>query len=213
MRVKDTFRYKIIRPITKGVIYLFFRPQVVGLENVPKEGPYVLAGNHTKWLDPVLLVGVAGKNQVHFLAKEEMWHGIGWIAVKAMSCIPVNRKIHDKDALISAYECLNDGSCIGIFPEGTINKTKDLIMPFKMGAVKMCKETGAKLVPFVITGKYKWFGKDIKIEFLKPREVGEDLEKANQELMDDVSEKLGEYFLKTKEKKVPKKVVSKRGKR
>lgn len=173
----------------------------------------MLAGNHTKWLDPVLLVGVAGKNQVHFLAKEEMWHNIGWIAVKTMSCIPVNRKIHDKDALISAYECLNNGSCIGIFPEGTINKTKDLIMPFKIGAVKMCKETGAKLVPFVITGKYKWFGKSIKIEFLKPREVGDDLELENDRLMNDVSEKLGEYFSVTKEKEVPKKVVRKRGKR
>lgn len=37
MRVKDTFRYKIIRPIVCGLVHLFFRPQVVGLENVPKE--------------------------------------------------------------------------------------------------------------------------------------------------------------------------------
>lgn len=213
MKKYDTVVYKIIRPVVAGLVKVFFRPQVVGLENIPKEGPYVLASNHTKWLDPVLLVGVAGKKQVHFLAKEEMWHDLGWIVVKAMGCIHVNRKIHDKDALLSAYEFLNNGSCIGIFPEGTINKTDELVMPFKIGAVKMCSETGAKLVPVVITGKYKWFRKGIKIEFLKPREVKKDLELENERLMTDISEKLGEYFLVTKEKKVPNKGVKKRGKR
>ncbi len=195
MKRKDTLFYKFIRPIVRGLVYLFFRPQVVGLENVPKDGPYVLAGNHTKWLDPVLLVGVAGHNQIHFLAKEEMWHGVGWIVVKAMGCIPVNRKIHDKDALYSAYQLLNSGSCIGIFPEGTINRTNDLIMPFKYGAVKMCKETGTKLVPFVITGKYKWFGKNIRIEFLKSRKVGKNLDFENKKLMKNVSDKLQEQIV------------------
>lgn len=206
MKKKSTFIYKIVRPIVKGLIYLFFRPTVIGRENIPKDGPYVLAGNHTKWLDPVMLVGVAGPNQVHFLAKEEMWHGKGWIVVKAMSCIPVNRKIHDKDALISAYNHLNTGKCIGIFPEGTINRTDDIVMPFKIGAVKMCKETGAPLVPFVITGKYKWFKKGITIEFLKPRKVKGDLTLENEKLMDAVSSKLEEYFLKTGEKVVKRKV-------
>lgn len=206
MKKKSTFIYKIVRPIVKGLIYLFFRPTVIGRENIPKDGPYVLAGNHTKWLDPVMLVGVAGPNQVHFLAKEEMWHGKGWIVVKAMSCIPVNRKIHDKDALISAYNHLNTGKCIGIFPEGTINRTDDIVMPFKIGAVKMCKETGAPLVPFVITGKYKWFKKGITIEFLKHRKVKGDLTLENEKLMDAVSSKLEEYFLKTGEKVVKRKV-------
>lgn len=210
---KSTFVYKIIRPIIKGLIYLFFRPTVVGRENIPKDGPYVLAGNHTKWLDPVMLVGVAGRNQVHFLAKEEMWHGKSWIVVKAMGCIPVNRKIHDKDALISAYNHLNAGRCIGIFPEGTINRTDDIIMPFKIGAVKMCSETGASLVPFVITGKYKWFGKGIKIEFLKPRKISGDLTLENEKFMDVVGERLEEYFLETGEKVVKKKRGNKNGKK
>lgn len=204
----DAFGYKIVKPIVKFLFYTLYRPTIIGKENIPKDGPYVLAGNHTKWLDPVMLVSVAGKNQVHFLAKEEMWHGKGWIVVKAMGCIPVNRKIHDKDALIKAYEYLNNGSCIGIFPEGTINRTDDIIMPFKIGAVKMASVTGAPIVPFVITGKYKLFKKGITIEFLKPREVHEDLTLENEKLMDVVSEKLEDYFLETGEK-----VVKKRGKK
>lgn len=208
----NAFGYTIVKPIVKFLFYTLFRPTVIGKENIPKDGPYVLAGNHTKWLDPVMLVSVAPRNQVHFLAKEEMWHSMGWIVVKAMGCIPVNRKIHDKDALIKAYEYLNNGSCIGIFPEGTINRTDDIIMPFKFGAVKMCKETNATLVPFVITGKYKLFKKGVTIEFLKPRKVSQDLEFENEKLMDAVSEKLEDYFLITGEKKV-KKRGSKNGKK
>lgn len=213
MKRRSTFIYKIVRPIVKGLIYLFFRPEVKGRENIPKDGPYVLAGNHTKWLDPVMLVAVAGRNQVHFLAKEEMWHGASWIVVKAMGCIPVNRKIHDKDALISAYKHLNSGRCIGIFPEGTINRTDDITMPFKIGAVKMCKETGASLVPFVITGKYKWFGKGIKVEFLKPRMVTGELDLENDKLRNCISDKLEDYFLITGEKKVNKKRGKRNGKK
>lgn len=201
----NTIGYTIVRPIVKFLFYILYRPIVIGRENIPKKGPYVLAGNHTKWLDSVMLVSVAGRNQVHFLAKEELWHGKGWIVVKAMGCIPVNRKIHDKDALIRAYEYLNNGSCIGIFPEGTINRTDDIIMPFKYGAVKMCGETGAQLVPFVITGKYKLFKKGVRIEFLKPRKVTEDLTLENEKLMADVSGKLEEYFLETGEKTVKRK--------
>lgn len=209
----NAWGYTLVKPIVKVLFYTLFRPTIKGRENIPKKGPFVLAGNHTKWLDSVMLVSVTPKNQVHFLAKEELWHGKGWIVVKAMGCIPVNRKIHDKDALIKAYEYLNNGSSIGIFPEGTINRTDDIIMPFKFGAVKMCKETDATLVPFVITGKYKLFKKGVTIEFLKPRKVTGDLEIENEKLMSDVKEKLEDYFLVTGEKKVSRKRGKKNGKK
>lgn len=209
----NAWGYTLVKPIVKLLFYTLYRPTIKGRENIPKNGPFVLAGNHTKWLDSVMLVSVTPKNQVHFLAKEELWHGKGWIVVKAMGCIPVNRKIHDKDALIKAYEYLNNGSCIGIFPEGTINRTDDIIMPFKYGAVKMCKETDATLVPFVITGKYKLFKKGVTIEFLKPRKVTGDLELENEKLMSDVKEKLEDYFLITGEKKVDMKRGKKNGKK
>ena len=197
----NSFGYTIFKPIVKALFYLLYRPKVIGKENILRSGPYVLAGNHTKWLDAVMLVSVVPYNQVHFLAKEELWHGLGWIVVKAMGCIPVNRKIHDKDALTKAYCYLNNGSCIGVFPEGTINRTDDVIRPFKYGAVKMCKETNAYLIPFVITGKYKLFRKGITIEFLKPRKVSSDLEIENDKLMDSVRNKLTKYFFETGAKK------------
>lgn len=189
MRIQDTIFYKIVRPIVAFLIRLLFRPQVEGLENIPKDGRVLLAGNHTKWLDPVMLVGVQ-KRQIHFLAKEELFHGITKFIVKGMGCVPVNRKIHDKNALHSAYQFLEKDLCIGIFPEGTINRTDDVIMPFKMGAVKACYTTKSQLVPFVVTGKYKLFRRGIRVEFLKPLKIGSNLEKENERFMKIVRDRL-----------------------
>lgn len=189
-KYKDNLFYKIVRPIVKLLVITLYQPKVAGLENIPKEGGVVLAGNHTKWLDPVFLVGLT-KRQVHFLAKKELFDkSITRPIVKGMGCVSVDRKIHDKNALEEAYKYLENGKCIGIFPEGTINRTDDVIMPFKIGTVKACSETNTPLVPFIITGEYKLFKSTAKIEFLEPIKVGNDLEKENKKLMDIVSKKL-----------------------
>lgn len=189
MKICDKKFYKIVRPLVVFFIRVFFRPRVIGVENIPKEGRVVLAGNHTKWLDPVMLVAVC-KRQIHFLAKEELFHGFTKWIVEGMGCVPVNRKIHDKGALKSAIQFLNYDLCVGIFPEGTINRTQEVIMPFKIGAVKASYDSDAFLVPFVITGKYKIFQRSVQVEFLKPRKIGENLEKENEKFMNSVREKL-----------------------
>lgn len=185
----DTLFYKIVRPIVGVIFKILYRPTIVGRENIPKTGGVVLAGNHTKWLDPIMLIAVT-KRQVHFLAKDELFHGKTKLIVKGMGCIPVNRKIHDKNALNQGYKTLENNNVIGIFPEGTINRTKDVIMPFKIGAVKMANKTNSNLIPFTITGKYKLFKKSIRIEFYKPIKVKDNLDKENEKLMDIISKNL-----------------------
>ena len=76
VEAKDKLFYKIVKPPVKLLIKLLFRPKVIGLENIPDNGRILLAGNHTKWLDPVLIVSVTNR-QVHFLAKEEFSSIIG----------------------------------------------------------------------------------------------------------------------------------------
>ncbi|MBQ9019428.1 MAG: 1-acyl-sn-glycerol-3-phosphate acyltransferase [Bacilli bacterium] len=189
--MKDTLFYKIVKPLVIFFIKVFYHPKVLGLENIPKDGRVVLAGNHTKWLDPIMLIAY-NKRQIHFLAKDELFHGVTKFIVKGMGSIPVNRKIHDKDALIKAIESLNNDLCVGIFPEGTINRTNDIIMPFKIGAVKMAFETDSRIIPFIITGKYRIIGKSVTLEFLKPIKIGKDLDKSNDKLMHNISKKIKE---------------------
>lgn len=184
--------YDIIRIFLKINVYLFLHPKVKGREHISKEGSIVLAGNHTSWLDPLLLIAVVPR-KVHFLAKIELFKGIEGFVVRQMGCIPVNRKIHDKDSLKNAKEELRMGEVIGIFPEGTINRSDDIVMPFKIGAVKMSSDTDSILVPFIITGKYNIIGRSVSIEFLEGRKISDDLDYENKKLMKDISKKLEEY--------------------
>ena len=152
-----------------GITFLFlivFRPRIVGRNRIPTNGRIILAGNHTNYLDCVLLISCT-KRTIHFLAKDELLKSpIGFI-FKGMGIIPVNRRIHDKMALNSGIDTLNSNGVIGIFPEGTINKTSDVILPFKIGAVKMASVSGSKIIPFTITGKYRLLNSSLKIEFLE----------------------------------------------
>lgn len=185
MKYQDKVFYRIVKPLLSFLVFILFHPKVIGKEYIPKEGGVVLAGNHTKWLDPVTLCAI-NKRQVHFLAKKELFHGVVGFITKEMGSIPVDRKIHDKSALNHAINALKEGLCIGIFPEGTINRTEDIIMPFKIGAVKMSHDAKATLVPFSITGKYRFIGRRVRIEFFKPISIQDDLDKMNQKLMDTV---------------------------
>lgn len=187
---KDPKLYKIVRPIISFLFKVFYRPQIIGKENIPQKGRIVLAGNHTNNLDCVLLIS-STKRCIHFLAKDELYKGFKKVLFKNMGIIPVNRRIKDKNSLIKAEEFLNKEYCIGIFPEGTFNRSNDVILPFKIGAVKMSHDTNSKIVPFVIKGKYKMFRKSVKIVFLKPINVKDDvLDNDNKRLMDIISKNL-----------------------
>ena len=192
--MKEPLFYLIIaKPIIYVYTKIFLRPKVIGIDNIPKSGKVILAGNHTNNLDSVMLAAI-NKRVVHFLAKDSLLKGPKKIIFKNMGIIPVNRTIHDKDALSKAIDILNEDKVIGIFPEGTINKSKELILQFKIGAVKMASVTNSMIVPFVITGNYKLFNNNLCIEFLEPVKVPkiEDLTEYNERLMSIISEKIKE---------------------
>ena len=187
--MKDVILYRITRPLIKVFMKIFFRPTYIGIEFLPTDNNFILAGNHTSYLDPLLLISSTDKT-IHFLAKDSLLRGIKGILFKNMGIIPVNRKIHDKNALKTAEAELLNKKVIGIFPEGTINKTEDITIPFKIGAVKMAQDTDTLLVPFTITGKYKIFRKSVVIEFYKPYKINDNLTSENTKLREFISEEL-----------------------
>lgn len=185
----DARLYRVVRPIISLLFKIIYNPKIVGKENIKKEGRIILAGNHTNILDAVLLMSTT-KRSIHFLAKDELWKGLKKVIFSNMGLIPVNRRTKDKNALEEAIKYLNNDQVIGIFPEGTIGKNG--LLPFKMGAVKMAYETKSKILPFVITGKYRIFFNDLKIEFLEEVEIKSDnLEKENEKLRSKISKMVG----------------------
>lgn len=185
----DAIIYRVLRPIIKWLFIFLYRPTIIGKEKIPKEGRVVLCGNHTHNWDSAILIS-STKRTIHFLAKDELFKGIGKFFFKGMACIPVNRRTKDHNALESAIKVLEDDKLIGIFPEGTFNRTKDIIMPFKYGAVSMAHKTQSTIVPFSITGEYKIFKKNsVKIYFGTPYKITtDDLTVANEELMEKVKD-------------------------
>lgn len=190
-KVKDPLFYKIVRPLLKWLFRIYFHPKYIGLENIPKKGRFILAANHKNNMDSILLIS-STKRVVHFLGKIELFKDWRRHIYRNMGIIPVNRKIHDKDALYTAIECLNKDMVIGIFPEGTFNQSENPILPFKIGCVKMAAETNCQIIPCIIKGDYKFRSKNLTVEFLKPVTVNkvEDLTLENEKLMNIFSKKL-----------------------
>ncbi|MBE6771295.1 MAG: 1-acyl-sn-glycerol-3-phosphate acyltransferase [Ruminococcaceae bacterium] len=181
--------YVRMRGILNGLFRVLFRPTIIGNENIPLDGRVVIAGNHTHFMD-CISVAASTKRCVHFLAKSELMKPpLKWFFAP-FGIIPVHRGQKDKAALSSAIEVLEDDKVIGIFPEGKVNEARGTLLPFKFGAVRMAQVTGSKVVPFVITGRYKFLRKSIKIQFFEPVTITDNLEESNQMLWNIVHDAL-----------------------
>lgn len=183
---KEPKLYKTFRPVLTFLFKILYRPKIVGRENIKKRGRLILAGNHTNNLDAVLLISSTNRC-IHFLAKKELCSGIKRIIFTNVGLIPVNRKIKDHNVLIKAREYILDEKLIGIFPEGTIEKEKNVFLPFKIGAVKLASDTDCDIVPFYISGDYKLFSSNLKIVFGEPIKIdNKDLDKENAKLISNI---------------------------
>ena len=120
--------YRFAMTVSTPIVKWWGRLEVSGLEALPAEGPCLLVGNHDSYWDPVV-VGVAAlrRRQVKALAKKELWGtpGLGPV-LNGMGQIPIDRGAGDVHALDRAVEELRNGACIGVFPEGTRSKGRQL---------------------------------------------------------------------------------------
>ena len=132
---------------------LFARIELVGLDNVPAEGPVVLICNHAHLVDPPLL-GSFSPRQAHIMAKRELFEVplIGWV-FWAIGCFPVRRFSGDLGALRVARNYLRDGSVVLMYPEGTRNHGRGL-KPALPGAAMVALLTDSPVVPVAISGSH-----------------------------------------------------------
>ena len=186
--MKEPILYRFLIPLNK-IFMILYMPTYINKSNIPKKGKIILAGNHTSKLDPLLLMSSTNRC-IHFLGKIELFKGTKKIFFKNVGIIPVDRKRKNPEAISLANKYLQDNKVIGIFPESTINKTKEIIIPFKYGAVKMAKETDSEIVPFAISKKYKFLKRSVIISFGKPYKVTGNIEEDNKILEKKVIELL-----------------------
>ena len=151
--------YWFLKWIALGpVLRLVFRPEVEGVENVPAEGPAIIASNHLSYAD-WLFMPLAVPRRVSFVAKAEYFNGRGlrgWLKKTFFSGagqIPIDRSGADAaaGALMSAKRVLDDGELFGIYPEGTRSHDGRLYRG-KTGVARLALETGAPVVPVAVVG-------------------------------------------------------------
>lgn len=187
MNKKVPLLYHIGKFILKPVFKFYYNPKIIGKENIPKYGSIIIAGNHKHLYDQCIPI-ISTKRPIHYMAKKEYFDNkkISWF-FKGCGCISVDRSKKDPKSVEKALSVLNDGGAIGIFPEGTRNKTKEFLLPFKYGAVSMAKKANAYIVPFGITGNYSFRSKDLTLRIGQPFKIGDmTLEEANDKLYNEV---------------------------
>lgn len=143
--------YRLGLMVCAAVLRVFFGEKVEGTELVPRTGPFVLTANHVSLLDPPAL-GVASPRPVHFMAKAELFTMpvFGWL-LGQLGAFPVHRGASDRKAIRHALGILADGGVVGVFPEGTRNRTGGLLTP-QGGAALLALKAGVPVVPAAIIG-------------------------------------------------------------
>ncbi len=166
--------YFFWRYIMIPLAHLVYRVKIYGKENIPQKGGVIIAMNHIHMPDPVFAI-ISTKRLIRFLAKKELLESKLGFLYRAMACIPVNRTGESRNAIMAAEYALSKGEVIGIFPEGTRNRTKpDDLLPFKYGAVSMASKTGAAIVPMLLRSGGRPFIDDYRVYIGKAYNIDKD---------------------------------------
>lgn len=189
--------YSFVRSIVGGVLKPYYRIEIIGLENFPKEGGVLLCTNHIDNLDPPV-VGITAPRPVHFMAKEELFNVplLGKL-VPHLNAFPVKRGMSDREALRKGLNILKEGKVLGLFPEGTRSKDGELGKGLA-GAGFFALRTDADVLPCAIIGPYKSFqplkvvyGKPIAIEELRKTKAS--AEETTDKIMEAIKQLLEEH--------------------
>ena len=172
--------YGFARFVTGLICYGPLRMTVHGRENVPLDGPLIVACNHVSYVDPVAL-GVAMPRPIAYMAKVELFRAplLGPM-IAGLGAYPVDRGKHDVLAIRSSIRALKEGKAIGIFPEGTRNLSGDARV--HRGVALLASLSGAPVLPAFVRGgdRAKRLGK-LDVTFGEPIRLGASSGKASRE--------------------------------
>jgi 1-acyl-sn-glycerol-3-phosphate acyltransferase len=149
-------KYVVLGPILK----LLFRPWVEGVENLPEDGPAILASNHLSFSDSIFLP-LCARRRITFLAKAEYFTGRGVKGrlTKAFFAgvgqVPIDRSggRASEAAIAKGLEILGKGDLLGIYPEGTRSPDGRLYRG-KTGIARMALEAGVPVIPVAMINTF-----------------------------------------------------------
>lgn len=193
--MKNTIK-SMIKVILKSVVGVYckivYRYEVIGSENIPKDGALIFCANHRSYLDPPIMI-LTAKRELRFMAKQELkknqfYTFLGWV----FDIIFIKRDQKDLVAMKDSLKVLKNGECLALFPEGTRNgleKGKQV----KDGVAFFALRSGAPVIPCGIKGGEKGnrkvvitYGKPLDFSEFKGNKDKEVLDKVTGEIMENI---------------------------
>ena len=138
-------RYRLFRWAMTQLCRLLFGYRVHGGDWVPSEGPLIVASNHSKYADPVL-VCVAVPRRLQWMAKKQLFVFPFGMFFEFIGSFPVDREGGGRGAIRAALAFLAEGWALGIFPEGT-HRGAGASREAKSGVVVLAVRSGASVLP------------------------------------------------------------------
>ncbi len=160
--------YRFARAVVELVCRVLWRVELVGLDNVPADGAFVLAPVHRSNLD-TLICGCVTKRRLRFMGKDSLWkHRWTGALFSSLGGFPVHRGTPDREALRACEAALAAGEPVVLFPEGT-RKTGPKVHPLMEGAAFVAARAVVPIVPVGIGGSEWAMAKGSKM--VKPVKV------------------------------------------
>ena len=155
-----------------------------GVSNVPREGPVVLASNHTTALDPLLIQSALPRRVRWVMLKAFEFRVLGWLW-RAIEPVSLERGAGVRGQVRALVEALTEGGdMVGMFPEGRLQRDQRELDELQPGVIMVARRSGAPLVPVWIAGtpRRRWMllhfaqPSRSRVAFGEPFRVGEEMD-------------------------------------
>ncbi len=135
----------------RNAFRLLLRVDIRGLENVPREGAFIVAISHSSFLDPLLAGAYLPRDVIPMAKIEAFNYPVIGLIVKFYGAFPVRRGEADMSAFKTALRLLHGGSAVVMAPEGHRSETGAL-QQGREGAIMLSLRTGAPILPVAVWG-------------------------------------------------------------
>jgi acyl-[acyl-carrier-protein]-phospholipid O-acyltransferase / long-chain-fatty-acid--[acyl-carrier-protein] ligase len=140
----------LVRPVIKAGLSSRYRLQILGLENIPSEGPVLLAGNHLSYIDWAILMVACPRPLRVVMTRDHFERWYVSLLLNRLSIIKLDRD-NPEPALTEINKALKNGKAVVTFPEGQVSRSAQ-VGPFLIPHESALKDTGASLIPFYMQG-------------------------------------------------------------
>lgn len=187
--------YRIVKGILRPIFNVLYNVKIEGKVNLPEQGPLVICANHTSAIDPIILGLSMPYKRIYSMAKAELFKNklFAYILGK-LWVFPVKRGEADIRSIKTSLKVLKDNQVMAIFPEGTRNRTGELMA--EPGVAMIGLKAHAKILPVAIISSYKLFkrttvriGKPLELdEYYDQKLQNEDYQKISLDIMREINQ-------------------------